>query len=352
MGMCLLSLCLVARAQSVGGGSANAPATQPAKALPYIVGADISWVQAAEERGMKYSEGGVQKDILEILKGHGFNFIRLRTFVDPTKRTPSDRPYSAQGYCDLPHTIAMAKRVKAAEMGLLIDFHYSDSWADPKKQHVPSAWADLTFDGLEQKVREYTQDAVTQLKNAGAAPDMVQIGNEITPGMMTDGAEGGGSTKDWVKLGRLLKAGVAGAKAAEPSVVIMLHIDRGGDNRRSREWVDKALAQGVPFDVLGQSCYGRWQGPAEGWKKNFEDLAARYPQLKFVMAEVDAQAVVANDIMKSLPDGRGLGTFIWEPTANNAGQALFDNRGAVIEAKIKEYDEVVKKYGLPTGKKQ
>jgi arabinogalactan endo-1,4-beta-galactosidase len=106
--------------------------------------------------------------------------------------------------------------------------------------------------------------------------------------------------------------------------------------------VDGALSHGVEFDVLGLSCYQRWQGPPAGWKANFEDLAARYPKLKFVMAEVDAQAVEANHIMWGLPEGRGIGTFIWEPTANNAGQALFDNKGAVIAEKMAGYDAVKK----------
>ena len=89
---------------------------RPAAATPYIVGADISWVQAAENRGVRYRDKGVEKDILEILRDHGFNYIRLRVFNDPTKPTPRDRPYSPQGYCDLPHTIAMARRVKQAGM--------------------------------------------------------------------------------------------------------------------------------------------------------------------------------------------------------------------------------------------
>src|SRR5262245_17508159 len=95
----------------------------------FIIGADISSVQAAEARGLRYSDNGEQNDILAILKSHGFNYIRLRVFNDPTKPTPRDRAYSLDGFCDLPHTIEMAKRVKAMGMGLLIDFHYSDSWA-------------------------------------------------------------------------------------------------------------------------------------------------------------------------------------------------------------------------------
>ncbi len=311
----------------------------------YIIGADISWVQQRENGGARFSDQGVEKDIVQILKDHGFNSIRLRVFNDPTKATPRDRPYSPQGYCDLPHTIAMAKRVKAAGMKLLIDFHYSDSWADPDKQFTPSAWAELSFDDLVKQMHDWTKACVQQMKDAGVMPDMVQVGNEITPGLMTDR---GGSARNWEQLGRLLKAGLTAVKEVDPRIQTMLHIDRGGDNAASVQWLENAFHQGVAFDVLGESCYARWQGRPEGWKGNFEDLARRYPQLKFVMAEVDAQAIQANDIMLGLPNGQGLGTFIWEPTANNAGQALFDNRGAVIPEKMAAYDEVIRKYGRPT----
>ena len=326
-----------------------APATNAAPILKmpadYIIGADISWVQQREDRGARFSDHGVEQDILQILKDHGFNYIRLRVFNDPTKATPRDRPYSPQGYCDLPHTIVMAKRVKAAGMKLLIDFHYSDSWADPGKQLTPSAWSELSFDDLVKQMHDWTKASVQQMKDAGVMPDMVQVGNEITPGLMTDR---GGSARDWEQLGRLLKAGLTAVKEVDPRIQTMLHIDRGGDNAASAQWLENAFHQGVAFDVLGESCYARWQGPPEGWKANFEDLAKRYPKLKFVMAEVDAQAIQANDIMLGLPTGQGLGTFIWEPTANNAGQALFDSRGEVIPEKMEAYDEVIRKYGRPT----
>jgi arabinogalactan endo-1,4-beta-galactosidase len=323
---------------------ANEPAeTTPVKIPPeeYIIGADISWVQAAEDRGRRYSDNGVEKDILEILKDHGFNYIRLRVFVDPTKATPRDRPYSMQGYCDLPHTIEMSKRVKAAGMGLFIDFHYSDSWADPGKQYTPSAWLDLSFDELVIKTHDYTRDSVEQLKAAGAMPDMVQIGNEITPGMMTDR---GGSTKNWEQLGALLKAGIAGVREVDPNILIALHIDKGGDNEATRRWVDAALAQGVEYDVLAESCYTRWQGQPSDWKANFEDLVTRYPKLSFLIAEMAVEVLETNEIMMDLPDHKGLGTFIWEPTAGNNRQALFDNQGNVIPERMALYDQVVEQY--------
>jgi arabinogalactan endo-1,4-beta-galactosidase len=245
-----------------------------------------------------------------------------------------------QGYCDLPHTIDMAKRVKAADMGLLIDFHYSDSWADPGKQFTPSAWAPLSFEELVTVMHQWTKEAIAKMRDAGVQPDMVQIGNEITPGIMTDR---GGSTRDWLKLGQLLKAGIAGVKDVDPKILVMLHIDKAGDNKATRWWVDAALAQAVQFDILGLSCYTRWHGPPSGWKANFDDLVTRYPKLSFVIVELAAEVTETNQIMVELPNSKRLGTFIWEPTANNNGQALFDRHGAVISERMRLYDEVAKK---------
>jgi arabinogalactan endo-1,4-beta-galactosidase len=259
----------------------------------------------------------------------------------------------------------MAKRIKAAGMGLLIDFHYSDSWADPGKQYTPMAWASLSFPDLVTKTHDWTNDAIQQMKTAGVEPDMVQVGNEITPGMMVDH---GGSTKNWDQLAALLKAGISGVRDVDPRIWIMLHIDKGGNNAVSRQWVDNALSRGVSFDILGESCYTQWQGQPETWKANFADLAQRYPNLYFICAEVADQVRPASDIMHDLPDHRGLGTFIWEPTQNGNRQGLFTSfgrggrrggpataaattrpiapPGAVIPDKMAVYDKIVADYGL------
>jgi len=337
------------------GGSLPGVSGQVGKAAPrqpsFIVGADISSVPAAEARGIKYSDHGAQKDILQILKDHGFNYIRLRVFVQPTNQDG----YSREGYCDLPHTLAMAKRVKDAGMGLLLDFHYSDTWADPGKQTKPLAWRSMPLDQLVQTVHDYTMETIAQLKAAGGEPDMVQIGNEITPGMLLNTLPGGrgggaravstqpeGSARNWDILSSLLKAGISGVKDVDPRILIVLHIDRGGDNAASRQWVDAALAHGVSFDILGESCYTQWQGPPSGWKANFQDLAARYPKLSFIVAELADEVSSSNEIMHDLPGHRGLGTFIWEPTQRGNQQQLFDNTGAVIPERMALYDKVVK----------
>jgi arabinogalactan endo-1,4-beta-galactosidase len=352
------AVCVIAMAGAcaIVGGQTTMPSTQPASVAtrpagapltPYIFGADISSVQAAEARGITtYSDNGVQKDVLHVLKDHGFNYVRLRVFNDPTARSPQGAPYSTVGFCDLPHTIAMARRVKALDMGLLIDFHYSDSWADPGKQYTPVAWANLPFDQLVTTMHDWTADAIRQFKAAGAEPDIVQIGNEITPGLMIDH---GGSARDWVQLGRLLKAGIGAVKSVDPNILCMLHIDRGGSNPATRNWVDNALAQGVAFDILGESCYPNpnWQGPPDGWRANFNSLVKQYPQLYFVIAETSYETAQANDIMHSLPNHRGLGTFIWEPTQNGNGQSLFTGR-AVNPLKMQPYDDLVRAYAVPT----
>jgi arabinogalactan endo-1,4-beta-galactosidase len=344
-----------------GDSSANPAGTSDApKTVPYrpnfIVGADISAVPASEARGIKFSDNGVQKDILQILKDHGFNYIRLRVFVQPTNQGG----YSRQGYCGLAQTTAMARRVKEAGLGLLLDFHYSDTWADPGKQTKPLAWRELPLDQLIQTVHDYTKDVITQLKSAAGEPDMVQIGNEISPGMLLNalpGRRGGGgpqtvstqpegSARNWDILSSLLKAGISGVKEVDPGILIVLHIDKGGDNATSRRWVDAALAHGVSFDILGESCYTRWQGPPDQWKSNFDDLAASYPKLSFLIAELAFEITESNQIMHSLPDHRGLGTFVWEPTQSGNRQQLFDNTGAVIPEKMVLYDKVVKDYGV------
>jgi len=318
----------------------------------FMIGADITWVQAAEGRGATYSDG-TKRDIFELLKAHGINYIRLRTFVDPKAADGYDKQ---NGYADLAHTIAFGKRIKAAGMGFLLDFHYSDNWADPGKQCVPVAWQKFnTITDLAGAVQAYTTDAITQLIAGGARPDMVQIGNEITPGMLlhvcdADGQPTGsnsvtGPTSNWANLGALLKAGVKGVKDVDSGIQIMLHIDRGGDKgaytgaaaSTSSSFIDNAQKQGVVFDVFGESCYQRYQGDPnstantkEGWTKTFAALASKFPKLRFVAAEYGPMQREINDVLFAMPAMQGAGTFNWEPTQQgdwNTGHTLFTASG-------------------------
>jgi arabinogalactan endo-1,4-beta-galactosidase len=241
-------------------------------------------------------------------------------------------------------------------MGFLLDFHYSDNWADPGKQCVPVAWQKFkTISELSGALQAYTSDAISQLIAGGARPDMVQIGNEITPGMLlhvcdSDGQPTAsnvvtGAISNWANLGALLKAGVKGVKDIDPGIQIMLHIDRGGDKggytgaaaSASASFIDNAQKQGVDFDVFGESCYQAYQGDPsstaktqDGWTKTFAALATKYPKLRFVAAEYGPMQREINDALFALPGMQGQGTFNWEPTQSgdwNTGHVLFTASG-------------------------
>jgi arabinogalactan endo-1,4-beta-galactosidase len=322
------------------------------RAEPFILGADVSWIPEEEARGVTYYDGSVQKDVFRILKDHGFNYIRLRIFNDPKAASGGSAAttgavysgYSSQGFCDLAHTLAMAKRIKAAGMRFSLDFHYSDNWADPGKQYKPHAWANATFAQLTDSVREFTKYVLTQLKSQGTTPQMVQVGNEITAGMIwPDGKSG-----NWGNLAALLKAGIAGVKAVDSTIKIVLHIDKGGDNAATRSWVDQALSHGVVFDILGESCYTKWQGEPSGWQSNFADLAKRYTNLSFIIAEYSWEKRAANDVMFNLPDKRGLGTFIWEPLQYEESFFTASGNKYTTNSLIDLYPQMVKDYGIDT----
>ncbi|HMJ50880.1 MAG TPA: glycosyl hydrolase 53 family protein [Polyangiaceae bacterium] len=312
------------------------------RAPSFFIGADITWVQADEAGGATYSDG-TRKEILQLLKDHGFNYVRLRTFVDPKAADGYDKQ---NGYGDLAHTLTFGKRIKAAGMGFLLDFHYSDNWADPGKQCVPVAWQGSTsIAELATAVHDYTKDAVAQLVAAGARPDMVQIGNEITPGMLLHRCDSGGlptgsnpvtgSIANWTNLGTLLKAGVQGVKDVDASIKIMLHIDRGGTFNVSRDFIANAISQAVPFDVFGESCYTAYQGQPSAWMSTFTQLGAMFPNLRFVIAEYGPEQRAANDVVFNLPNQQGIGTFNWEPThggAWNTDHALFSVSGKAYTA--------------------
>ena len=315
-------------------GSASKPST-----ARFIFGADISWVQQQEDDGVRFSDQGVEKDVFAILKDHRFNWIRLRIFNNPK----AEKGYSKKGYCDLAHTLEMAKRIKAADMKFLLDFHYSDTWADPGHQVKPAAWSELHGAELQRAVHDYTKQVVAALKQQGTPPDMVQIGNEISNGFLwPDGQVW--KTGDWEAFCQLIKAGVAGAREAEPSVKIMLHLACGGQNAQSKGFLDKLLGQKVEFDIIGQSYYPKWHGSLDDLKMNLVDLAGRYKHDIIVVEYAMPHLREINDIVHGLPNGKGLGTFFWEPTKGGPGGAGVFDRSGSTKPEIDIYPELAKKY--------
>jgi arabinogalactan endo-1,4-beta-galactosidase len=333
-----------------GGARPDGGAPAPLSGV-FMMGADITDQEPAPAAALD--------NLLLQMKAHGFNYVRLRTFVDPRAADGYDQN---TGFDDITHTVAFGKRIKDAGMGLLVDFHYSDNWADPGKQCIPVAWQGLTtIAALSTAMHDYTKDAITQLVAGGARPDMVQIGNETTPGMLLHHCDSGGlpmagvtppvtgaaTTAGWPNLGMLLKAGVQGVKDVDTGIVISLHIDRGNAFATTKNWIDNAVRQGVAFDAFGESCYQQFQGDPNstantltGWTTTFAQLVAAYPNIKFFAAEYGPMQRQINDVLFNLPNRQGIGTFDWEPTsqgswnaaqpsdpANTATHALFQRSG-------------------------
>ncbi|GHH05306.1 arabinogalactan endo-beta-1,4-galactanase [Streptomyces rubradiris] len=297
-----------------------------------IHGADISSLAKSEAKGGVYRTGsGSAGDALPILKSYGMNYARLKVWVNP-----------ADGFNDKAHVLAMAKRVKAQGMKLLVDFHYSDTWADPGAQKKPAAWAGHTYSQLKTDVYNHTYDVLNALKAQGTTADMVQVGNEINGGMLwTEG-----STDNWTQLAGLINSGYSAVKAVNPSTSVALHLAKGGDKTGTEWWFDNAVANGVKFDVIGLSYYGYWHGALSDFQTTLDDAAARYGKPVFVAetaypfrldsddaltnqidttgelvtgypATVAGQTKWLNDvasIVEAVPDGRGLGVFYWEAT--------------------------------------
>jgi arabinogalactan endo-1,4-beta-galactosidase len=348
-----------------GGAGANGGAGTGGDAPlgPFMIGADISQVQEQEDTGSTWVDG-TQKDMLDLLEARGFNWIRLRAFVDPR----AQGGYSSEGYCDTAHTVTMGARVKQAGMSFLLDLHYSDYWADPGKQIKPLSWRDISsIEELATQVRTYTRETVQALVNGGARPDMVAIGNEITPGLLLhvpddpsdpDGAltitTPNGSIDDWTNLGILLKAGVAGVHEVDPDIQIMLHTDRGGSASASVSFVENAIAEGVPFDTYAVSCYVAYQGGPNACRETLNAVIEATPDATFSLVigeyavDTTSQARIVesirgtNDAVWELSNGRGAGTFFWEPTRSGAwGEGLFTwegNTGTAVGAYMDLYE--------------
>ena len=221
-------------------------------------------------------------------------------------------------------------------MKLLLDFHYSDYWADPGKQYKPAAWKNLSFTELRKALYDFTRKVMEELKAQGTTPDMVQVGNEINHGLVWPD----GNVNNIDGTAQLISAGIAAVKSVDASVVIMLHIALGGQNNESVNFIDNMLARSVSFDVIGESYYPKWHGTLDDLRDNLHDLVRRFNK-DVIVVEYSALKEEVNIIAFELPDGKGKGTCIWEPLST--WEKIFDNDGKSNNY-ITVYDELNKKF--------
>jgi arabinogalactan endo-1,4-beta-galactosidase len=328
-----------------------------------ITGADVSHVTKNEDHGAVYrSASGRRQDPFRLLAANNVDYIRLKVWVDPV-----------DGYNNPADVLEKARRAHAAGQRLLIDFHYSDAWADPGKQNKPAAWAALSFDDLSQAVYDHTYAVLRDLRAQGTPAAMAQIGNEINGGLLWPD----GRWDDWDGLAALLTSGSNAVHAASPGTKVVLHLAEGGNLGGHQWWFDQATSRGVPFDVIAVSHYVYWHGSLGALQANLMNLSTRYGKpvmvaetaYGFTTAENDhetniftaslaqaggypatprGQADALRDLLTVVAGVPGaLGVFYWEPTwtaAEGAGwdpadpssgdgwenQALFDYRGRAL----------------------
>jgi arabinogalactan endo-1,4-beta-galactosidase len=275
----------------------------------FAKGADVSWLSEMEYYNWAfYNDNWVKTDCLRILADHGINSIRLRLWVNPAK-----------GFSDEQDMLKLAKRAKAMGFRLMIDFHYSDSWADPGKQTKPTAWAGLSFRELQTKVYDYTYSVMKDLIAAGVTPEWVQIGNETNDGMLWDDGKASRNMKNFAAL---VNCGYYAVKAVSGSTKVIIHVSNGYDNTLFRWLFDGLTNNGANFDVIGMSLYptaADWDSLNKQCLANMKDMISRYGK-EVMICEVgmnvsDAFACKAflTDLIKKTKSVGGLGVFYWEP---------------------------------------
>ena len=283
----------------------------------FVKGADIGWLDQMEATGYKfYDSTGTQKNCLQILKDYEINTVRLRVWVNPS----NDK---INGQCSKNEVVTMALRAKEMGMRVMIDFHYSDSWADPAKQTKPAAWAGHSFAELLTDVYNHTFEVLDTLKKSGVIPAWAQIGNEIIGGMLWPD----GSTNNWPQLAQLLNQGYSAAKAVDSSIQVIVHIDQGNDNSRCRYFYDRAKTNGVKYDIIGLSYYPFWLGTdytvtIDDLGNNLKDMVTRYGK-PVMIVEVGGEynkvqntynlLVAVLEKVRAVLNNKGLGVIYWEP---------------------------------------
>lgn len=258
------------------------------------VGGDISLLPLYEEAGAQYKthDGEPISDVLSFCKDEGMNAMRVRVFVNPEDYTGKDADPNA---CQtIESVMPLCKRIKEDGFNLILDFMYSDTWADPAKQWTPKQWQNLNDEDLCKAVYEYTKNSLTLLKDAGATPDFIQTGNEISYGMLwganTDSESSlkktfMGSDKNWKRLGDLLKNAISACNEVCPDAKIILHTERVATPNVQRNFYNQMKSLGVDYDIIGISYYPYFHGSLSKLETAIKDLEANFKDKDIMVVE-------------------------------------------------------------------
>jgi arabinogalactan endo-1,4-beta-galactosidase len=309
-----------------GGGNMG----NPTDTSSIIKGADISWLTQMESSGYQFYNGaGTAMDCMKLMQGLGMSAIRLRVWVNPSG-----------GWCNNADLVAKAVRAKALGLRILLDIHYSDTWADPGHQAKPAAWTGFDFAGLTAAVNSYTVSVLDTLKASGVVPSWVQIGNETNDGMLWPD---GRASVNMANFAALVNAGYTAVKSVSDSIKVVVHVSNGYDNSLFRWMFDGLKAYGANWDIIGMSLYptdANWQSYNSSCLVNMNDMVSRYNK-QVMICEVgmpESEASVCESFLsdliaktKTVAGHNGLGVFYWEPESYNNwqgyGLGAFDNTG-------------------------
>lgn len=299
----------------------------------FVRGADVSWVTQMEKAGVKfYDTAGRETECMQLMRDLGMNAIRLRVWVNPS-----------DGWCNKADLLVKARRAHALGMRLMIDFHYSDVWADPGHQTKPAAWESLSFDGLKTAVAIHTADILTALKALDITPEWVQVGNETGNGMLWPD---GKASENMAQYAALNNAGYDAVKAVFPEARVIVHL-QGGQDRELYRWLfDGLKAHSGKWDVIGMSLYppaDNWEAELDACIENIGEMTGRYgsdvmicetgmPWDKAAVSRTFLSALFARtEVLDNV-----LGIFYWEPESydnwNDYRLGAFDNSGSPTEA--------------------
>ncbi len=315
--------------------------------LSFVKGADLSWVTEMEDSGIKfYDSEGTETDCFELMQQLGVNAVRFRVWVNPTG-----------GYCNKNDVIVKAYRANKLGLPIMIDFHYSDTWADPSDQTKPAAWEDLSFDDLCTAVADHTTDVLTSLQSLGIDVEWVQIGNETGGGMLWDD----GKIANGAQYTALHNAGAKAARAVFPDAKIVIHVQNAYRLATVNYVCQQLAANDGDYDIIGLSHYPEyaieetaainagitdWQGCNEAAAENMTTLASRYSK-DVMIVEFGYSSSLPDEGYECLSDlitrckaiPQCLGVMYWEPECyngwNSYGKGAFDENGqptAIMDA--------------------
>ena len=297
--------------------SCTSPSMSNKTSLPtkeFAKGADISWITEMEAAGKKfYNANGTEQDVMSIMKGLGMNTVRLRVWVHPL-----------DGWNNTADVLLKAKRAKALGMRIMIDFHYSDNWADPGKQMKPAAWNGQDISALKASLYAHTFDVLKNLKNNGIHPEWAQVGNETNDGMLWPEGKASVHMNNFTQL---VNSGYDAVKAVDSAIKVIVHVSNGYDNSLFRWLFDGLKNNGGKWDVIGMSLYpdsNNWQTLNVQCLANMNDMITRHGKEVMIVEvgmrwdQADTCQAFLSDLInktKSVTDKKGLGVLYWEPEA-------------------------------------